>query len=192
MARRVMADNESGLRWKRTARMGALCFAVLYSGLGYGQIYKCVNAKGKVAFQETPCPGASAQTEVEIRAAPTPAAVEEAHQINRRMEPDIEYVNPEQSSPMEEQAVQEYKAEMQKKCDNLKEKMLEEEKKIVAECNKRRDVYCDLPPEKIIETYEDKQLSKLNNQQQYLYLQNKKPHPLFAMKKFATLWACDR
>ncbi|WP_164887389.1 DUF4124 domain-containing protein [Hahella sp. KA22] len=183
-----MADKESGLRWKRTARMGALCFAVLYSGLGYGQIYKCVNAKGKVAFQETPCPGASAQTEVEVRAAPTPAAVEETRQINRRMTPDVEYVHTEQTSPAEEQAVQEYKAEMQKKCDNLKVKMLEEEKKAIAECKKRREVYCDLPAEKIIETYENSQISKMSDYQRSIY----KPHPIYAMKKYAELWACER
>ncbi|WLQ13930.1 DUF4124 domain-containing protein [Hahella aquimaris] len=192
MARISMADSgESGLCWKRAAQIGALCFTVLYSGLGYGQIYKCVNAKGKVAFQETPCSGASAQTEVEVRAAPTPAAVEEAKQIHNRMRLENEFVDdvPVTVSPIENEAIQAQKEDIRAKCENLKNKILEEEKNVITDCKRRRDIFCDLPPEEIIITRESNSIKTSDDYNHYL--QHATLPPLFLYKQAAKHLGCQ-
>ena len=59
----------------KTAAFLACGLAMLFAGQAHAQVYKCVDARGKTVYSQSPCPASSMSTTIESKPAPSaPAA----------------------------------------------------------------------------------------------------------------------
>lgn len=108
------------------------------------EIYRCIDENGKINFKDQPCQlGASDQDKVKLKRL---NVLEANTQVENYK---IQAHNPERNTRDQLANTTENKSATKSNCQAAKRAYQQEAIKIKARCKKARDVFCDLPAEKI-------------------------------------------
>lgn len=131
------------------------------------QIFKCKDKAGKTAFQESPCSNSIEQQTIRIQKGPSKKAIETANLINERITTaGKNYANSEKNK------TERVDLATKDNCGSIISKYEAEKARIVAQCKRRRDTYCDKSPEEILQIQDMNWLTTASIHQERMYQKN--------------------
>ncbi|WP_221801323.1 DUF4124 domain-containing protein [Oceanobacter mangrovi] len=158
---RINDTNGNSREWSILKRILLVIGIFLLSVNGYTEVYKCMTANNKVAYQDKPCSIKNVQEVVTIENGPTDEEVREAQAIAERMKG-----SPSNARHSSENLSQNASEDTKKAyCKQLVQKYNAEKQRIVSACKQRRETYCSLDASRILDMEQANWMKRASPQQ---------------------------